>query len=379
MRLEPLRWHGAWGGARPARRRAAGAAPATARSPILTRATIRPAAPARASTARSPRPARDLLRAARACWRRSASASGRVARQATFSLWRALDDARAYAYGARRPPRGRAPHARRALVPRGALRALRALRSGAGRATRRRARPAGDPPTPARSAASSSATRARRRASRACRRSASVTSIATPTDYDRCTAVPEAGPRAARATQRRGGRTRLIRIVAVPIESPAWRVHAVGQEPSTGESRPATPRRRRPSPRARRATGRPAGSPGARRRRAARRSRRPELAASASAPRQDRSGSPPPGCAVPPTRHDAAHAAHPRAGPAQRPEPPVRRGAVDRAAHARRSRARGRPGERTRAGDDAVARRRGASTTPRRPRPPSRRRARPAR
>ena len=49
-------------------------------------------------------------------------------RQATFSLWRGLDDATRVRLRGARPPRGRAPHARRALVRRGAVRPLRAVR-----------------------------------------------------------------------------------------------------------------------------------------------------------------------------------------------------------------------------------------------------------
>ena len=82
----PLRWHGAWGGARPARRRAAGARRAPGRSPILTRAAVRPAR-LLPFTARSRR-RRATCWPGRACWRPSAWGSGRVARQATFSLWR---------------------------------------------------------------------------------------------------------------------------------------------------------------------------------------------------------------------------------------------------------------------------------------------------
>jgi hypothetical protein len=98
LRLAPVRWHGAWGGADPF----AGAQPGEAggRVAILTRATIR---------------ARRLLafhRAVPGAARELAGAPGLLAtvaigeapvlRQATFSLWRSLEDATAYAYGGAR-------------------------------------------------------------------------------------------------------------------------------------------------------------------------------------------------------------------------------------------------------------------------------------
>jgi hypothetical protein len=102
VRLAPLRWHGAWGGVDPfgaGAVRGAGAAAPPPGGPvaILTRATVR---------------ARRLLafhRAVPGAAGELAGASGLLAtvaigelpvlRQATFSLWRNLGDATAYAYG----------------------------------------------------------------------------------------------------------------------------------------------------------------------------------------------------------------------------------------------------------------------------------------
>jgi hypothetical protein len=98
VRLAPLRWHGAWGGTDPF----AGAQPDEAgeQVAILTRASVR---------------ARRLLafhRAVPGAARELAGAPGLLAtvaigelpvvRQATFSLWRSLGDATAYAYGSER-------------------------------------------------------------------------------------------------------------------------------------------------------------------------------------------------------------------------------------------------------------------------------------
>ena len=94
-RLRPLRAHGAWGGTNPL----AGAAPETgAAGPvaILTRARIRPRAlvPFYRSIGE---PSADLAR--RPGLLESVGAGEwPVARQATFSLWRSLQDAQAFAY-----------------------------------------------------------------------------------------------------------------------------------------------------------------------------------------------------------------------------------------------------------------------------------------
>jgi heme-degrading monooxygenase HmoA len=114
VRLEPLRWHGAWGGTDPLA--GSGQAPARGQTPpgdaarrarastradagpvaILTRATIRPLRLARFYGAIDP-PARELV--TRPGLLASVGAGEwPVARQATFSLWRSLEDATGFAY-----------------------------------------------------------------------------------------------------------------------------------------------------------------------------------------------------------------------------------------------------------------------------------------
>lgn len=94
VRLDPLRAHGAWGGTNPLEGATGEADGAVA---ILTRAAIRlrrlrafygAIAPPAEALVRSP----GLLASV-------GVGEWPVARQATFSLWRSLEDARAYAYG----------------------------------------------------------------------------------------------------------------------------------------------------------------------------------------------------------------------------------------------------------------------------------------
>jgi hypothetical protein len=93
VRLAPLHARGAWGGSNPL---AGAAGQADGPVAILTRATIRPARLLRFYRAIAP-PAVDLD-GAPGLLASVGIGEWPVARQATFSLWRSLDDARAFAY-----------------------------------------------------------------------------------------------------------------------------------------------------------------------------------------------------------------------------------------------------------------------------------------
>jgi hypothetical protein len=99
VRLAPLRSRGAWGGVDPLAGGSGGTDPASEEGPvaILTRAAIRPARLVpfyRAIAA----PAAELLDQP-GLLASVGAGEWPVARQATFSLWRSLADAQAYAYG----------------------------------------------------------------------------------------------------------------------------------------------------------------------------------------------------------------------------------------------------------------------------------------
>ena len=94
--LHPARWRGAWGGADPLRGASPAAIPEGGPIAILTRATIRPSRFVPFYRAIAP-PARGLAGSA-GLLASVGVGEWPLGRQSTFSIWRTLDDATAYAY-----------------------------------------------------------------------------------------------------------------------------------------------------------------------------------------------------------------------------------------------------------------------------------------